>query len=70
MPNGTAGEKVVVRRESIAGQIIGRLRSMDGSDLKDKWEEVEEYNPVLKFSDCTVASADTIIIIRYTLHSI
>lgn len=69
-PDGTAAEKVVVRRESTTGQIIGKLRSLDGSDMKDKWEEVEEYNPVLKFSDCTITSANTIIMIRYTLHSI
>ena len=68
-PEGVASEKVAVRRESITGQVIGKLRSLDGSDMKDKWEEVEEYNPVIKFSDCTIASPNTVVMIRYTLHS-
>lgn len=63
-------EKVVVRRGTVTGQIIGKLRSADGNYLVDKWEEIEEFNPVLAFADCTITSANTIILIRYTLSAI
>lgn len=68
--DNVAGEKAVARRGSTTGQVISKLRSIDGNYLKDKWEEVEEYNPVLKFSDCVVTSASTVIMIRYTLSAV
>lgn len=63
---GAAGEYVVIKNETDAGQIICQLYSLDGSYQKDVLSSgVKEFNPMIDISACSVASGTAKVIIRY-----
>ena len=63
---GAAGEKLVIKNETDAGQVIIQLYSVDGSYQKDPLNSgAKLYNPMIDVSDCSVASGTARVIIRY-----
>jgi len=63
---GAAGERVILKNETDAGQEIFNLYSLDGSVQKDVLSSgVKEYNPMIDVSACSVASGTAKVIIRY-----